>query len=87
MQVNLVQTSKNQCSHVDLGCKIKKPELRRKLERPRKYRIKPYDEVGTSKKRKVCSKYSELGHIAKTCRGGPTTSQKMRQSTRQDGSG
>jgi hypothetical protein len=51
---------------VDLGFKIKKPKLRRKPRRPKKSRIKPYDEVGTSKKRKVCSECNELGHTAKT---------------------
>jgi len=80
-------TSKDQWSHVDLGYKINKPKLRRKPERPRKSRIKPFDEVGTSKKRKVCSECNELGHTAKTCQGSPTASQKRRQSTSQDGSG
>jgi len=80
-------TSKDQWSHVDLGYKINKPKLRRKPRRPRKSRIKPFDEVGTSKKRNVCSEYNELGHTAKTCQGDPTASQKRRQSTSQDGSG
>jgi hypothetical protein len=73
-----------QCSHVDVGYKIKKPKLKRKLGRPTKSTIKPYAEVGTSQK--VCYECSELGRIAKTCQGGPTTSQKRRQSTPQDGS-
>ena len=80
-------TSKDQWSHVDLGYKINKPKLRRKPGRLRKSRIKPFDEVGTSKKRNVCSEYNELGHTAKTCQGGPTASQKRRQSTPYDGSG
>ena len=79
-------TSKDQWPHVDLGYKIKKPKLRRKPGRPRKSRIKPHDEVGTSKKRKVCSECNELGHTAKHCQGGPTASQKKRLSTPQDGS-
>jgi hypothetical protein len=45
--------SKDQWSHVDLGYKIKKPKLRKKPRRPRKSNIKPYEEVGTSKKRYV----------------------------------
>ena len=80
-------TSKDQWSHVDLGYKINKLKLRRKPGRPKKSRIKPFDEVSTSKKRKVCSECNELGHTAKTCQGSPTASQKRRQSTPQDGSG
>ncbi|RLN24244.1 hypothetical protein C2845_PM07G08430 [Panicum miliaceum] len=40
-------TSKDIRPHVDLGYKIKKPKLRRKLGRPRKSRIKAYNEAGT----------------------------------------
>jgi hypothetical protein len=71
-------TSKDQWTHVDFGYKIKKPKMRRKPRRPRKSRIKPHDEVATTKKRKMCSEYNELGHTAKTCQGGPTASQKRR---------
>jgi len=78
-------TSKDDWCHVDLGYKIKKPKLRRKPIRPRKTRIKAYDEIGTSKKRNMCSECNELGHTAKTCQGGPTASQKRMKS--QDGSG
>ena len=60
-------TSKDSWPRVDLGYKIKKPKLRRKPGRPRISRIKSYDEVGTSKKRKPCSKCNELGHIANHC--------------------
>ena len=68
-------TSKHQWTRVDLGHKICKPKLRRKLGRPRKSRIKPYDEVGTKKKRK-CSECQELGHTAKYCQGGLTAKEK-----------
>ena len=78
-------TSEYQWPHVDLGYKIKKPKMRRKPGRPRKSRIKPHDEVATGKNRKICSECNELGHTAKTCQGGPTASQKRRQSTPQDG--
>ena len=60
-------TFKDQWTHVDLGYKIKKPKMRRKPERPRKSRIKPHDEVATTKKRKMCSECNELGHTTKTC--------------------
>jgi hypothetical protein len=80
-------TSKDQWPHVDLGYKIKKPKLRRKPGRPRKSRFKSFDEVGISKKRKVCSECNELGHTAKTCQGGPTASQKRMRSTPQPESG
>ena len=43
-------TSKDQWSHVDLGYKINKPKLRRKLGRPRKSRIKPFDEAELARK-------------------------------------
>jgi hypothetical protein len=72
-------TSKDQWPHVNLGYKISKPKLRRKPGRPRKSRIKAFDEVGTGKKRKVCSEHNELGHTTKTCQGGPTASQMRRQ--------
>jgi len=45
-------TSKDQWLHVDLGYKINKPKLRRKPGRPSKSRIKPFDDVGTSKKKR-----------------------------------
>jgi hypothetical protein len=69
-------TSKDNWPHVDLGSKIKKPLLRRKPGRPRITRIKSYDEIGTSKKRKPCSECNEPGHIAKYYQEGPTASQK-----------
>jgi hypothetical protein len=68
-------TSKDSWPRVDLGYKIKKPKLRRKPGRPRKSRIKAYDEGGTSKKQRPCSECHELGHTAKHCQGGPTASQ------------
>lgn len=74
-------TSKDQWPHVNLGYTIHKPKLRRKPGRPRKSRIKAFDEVGTTKKRKVCSECNELGHIAKTCQGGPTAREKRMRST------
>ena len=52
-------TSKDSWPHIDLGYKINKPKLRKKPERPRKSRIKAYDEVGPSKKRKTCSECHE----------------------------
>ena len=64
-------TSKDQWPHVDLGYKINKPKMRRKPGRPRKSRIKPHDEVATTKKRNMCSECNELGHTTKTCQGGP----------------
>ena len=79
--------SKDQWPHVDLGYQIKKPKMRRKPGRLRKSRIKPHDEVATTKKRKKCSECNELGHTTKTCQEGLTASQKRRQSTPQDGSG
>jgi hypothetical protein len=79
-------TSKDNWPHVDLGYKIKKPKLRRKPGRPRNYRIKSFDEATTSKKRKLCSKCGELGHIAKYCQGGPTASQKRNCSSSQNDS-
>ena len=79
-------TSKDSGPHVDLGYKIKKPKLRRKPGRPRVFRMKSYDEAGTSKKRKPCSECNELGHIAKHCQRGPTASQKRKLSASQDGS-
>ena len=60
-------TYKDDWCHVYLGNKIKKPKLRRKPSRPIKTRIKTYDEIGTSKKRKMCAECNELGHTAKTC--------------------
>ena len=77
-------TSKDSWPRVDLGYKIKKPKLRRKLGRPRISRMKSYDEVGTSKKRKPCSECNELGHIAKRCQGGLTASQKRKLLTSQN---
>lgn len=68
--------SKDQWQKVDLGYKIKKPKLRRKPGRPKKSRIKPYDEVSTGKKRRICSECNEVSHTAKHCQGGPTASQK-----------
>ena len=60
-------SSKDQCPHINLGYKIKKPKIRRKPGRPRKSRIKPHDEVATTKKRNMCSECNELGHTTKTC--------------------
>ena len=77
-------TSKDSWSRVDLGYKIKKPKLRRKSGRSRISRMKSYDEVGTSKKRKPCSECNELGHIAKRCQGGLTASQKRKLLTSQN---
>jgi len=79
-------TSKDQWPKVDLGYKIQKPKLRRKPGRPRKSRIKAYDEISTSKKRRPCTECNELGHTAKHCQGGLTASQKRRQTSSQDGS-
>ena len=62
-------TSKHFWPRVDLGYKIKKPMLRRKLGRPRKTRIKASDEPG-ARKRKRCSECHELGHTAKKFQGG-----------------
>jgi hypothetical protein len=73
-------TSKDSWPHVDLGYKIKKPKLRRKPGRPRKFRIKAYDERGNSKKQRPCSECHKLGHTAKHYQGGPTTSQTKRES-------
>jgi hypothetical protein len=60
-------TSKDLWPRVDLGYKIHKPKLRRKPRRPRKSRFKAYDEVSSSKKRRLCSECHEPGHLAKTC--------------------
>ena len=79
-------TSKDQWPKVDLGYKIQKPKMRRKPGRPRKSRIKAYDEISTSKKRRPCTKCNELGHTAKHCQGGLTASQKRRLTSSQDGS-
>jgi hypothetical protein len=68
--------SKDQWPNFDLGYKVEKPELRRKPERPRKSRIKPYDEVSSSKKRRLCPECGELNHTANTCEGGTAASQK-----------
>lgn len=73
--VFLAITSKHQWARVDLGYKICKPKLRRKPGRPRKSRIKASDEIGT-KKRRRCTECNELGHLAKTCQGGPTTKER-----------
>lgn len=78
-------TSKDSWPHVDLGYKIKKLKLRRKPGRPRKSRIKAFDEVGPSKKQKTCSECHELGHTAKYCQGGLTASQKRKISSSQNG--
>jgi hypothetical protein len=72
--------SKDSWPYVDLGYKLKKPKLRRKPGRPRIGRIKAYDEVGT-KKQRPCSECNELGHTAKHCQGGPTSSQKKQRSS------
>jgi hypothetical protein len=48
-------TSKDLWPRVDLGYKIHKPKLRKKPGRPRKSRFKAYDEVSSSKKRRLCS--------------------------------
>ena len=80
-------TSKDSWPHVDLGYKITKPKVKRKPGRPRKSRIKAYDEVGTSKKRKTCSECHELGHTAKHCLGGLTAIQKRKLSSSQNGPG
>ena len=40
-------TSKDSWPHVDLGYKITKPKVKRKPGRPRKSRVKAYDEVST----------------------------------------
>jgi hypothetical protein len=79
-------TSKDLCPRVDLGYKIHKPKLRRKPRRPRKSRFKAYDEVSSSKKRRLCSECHEPGHLAKTCQGGLTASQKRRLNSSQHGS-
>ena len=79
-------TSKDQWPKVDLGYKIQKPKMRRKPGRPRKSRIKAYDEISTSKKRRPCTKCNELGHTAKHCQGGLTASQKRRLTSSHDGS-
>ena len=42
--------SKDQWPHVDLGYQIKKPKMRRKPGRPRKYRIKPYEKLALVRK-------------------------------------
>jgi hypothetical protein len=77
-------TSKQFWPRVDLDYKIKKPILRRKPGRPRKSRIKASDEPGSTKQKR-CSECLELGHIAKTCQGGPTATQKrMRLSSNND---
>ena len=60
-------TSKDLWPRVDLGYKIHKPKLRRKPGRPKKSRFKAYDEVSSSKKRRLCSECHEPGHLAKTC--------------------
>jgi hypothetical protein len=73
--VFLAITSKHQWARVDLGYKICKPKLRRKPGRPRKSRIKASDEIGT-KKRRRCTECNELGHLAKTCQGGPTAKER-----------
>jgi hypothetical protein len=67
-------TSKQFWPHVKLGCKIKKPILRRKPGRPRKCKIKASDEPSTKKRR--CPKCHELGHTTKKCQGGLTARQK-----------
>jgi hypothetical protein len=79
-------TSKDIWPRVDLGYKIHKPKLRRKPRRPRKSRFKAYDEVSSSKKRRLCSECHEPGHLAKTCQGGLTASQKRRLNSSQHGS-
>ncbi len=79
-------TSKHMWPRVDLGYKIKKPKLRRKPGRPRVSRMKASDEAGTRKKRQ-CSECHELGHTARYCQGGPTTSQKRRRLASENPSG
>jgi hypothetical protein len=68
-------TSKDSWTRLDLGYTIKKPKLRRKPGRPRKSRIKAYDEAST-KKQRPCSECHELGHTAKHCQRGPTAKEK-----------
>jgi hypothetical protein len=79
-------TSEDLWPHVDLGYKIHKSKLRRKPGRPRKSRFKAYDEVRSSKKRRLCSECHEPGHLAKTCQEGRTASQKRRLNSSQHGS-
>ncbi|XP_062186670.1 uncharacterized protein LOC133890252 [Phragmites australis] len=79
-------TSKHQWPRVDIGCKIKKPKLRRKPGRPRVSRIKASDEAHT-RKRRECTECHELGHTAKHCQGGLTASQKRRLSSSENTSG
>jgi hypothetical protein len=79
-------TSKDLWSRVNLGYKIHKPKLRRKSGRPRKSRFKAYDEVSSSKKRRLCSECHEPWHLAKTCQGSLTASQKRRLKSSQHGS-
>jgi hypothetical protein len=79
-------TSKDLWPRVDLGFKIHKPKLRRKPGRPRKSRFKAYDEVNSSKKKRLCSECHELGHLVRTCQGGLTASQKRRLNSSQHGS-
>ncbi|XP_062179417.1 uncharacterized protein LOC133884028 [Phragmites australis] len=79
-------TSKHQWPRVDIGCKIKKPKLRRKPGRPRVSRIKASDEAHT-RKRRECTECHELGHTAKHCQGGLTASQKRRFSSSENTSG
>jgi hypothetical protein len=71
-------TSKQLWKRVDAGYTIKKPQLRRKLDRPRVLRIKAFDELG-KKKIRECSECHEIGHTVKYCQGGPTASQKKRR--------
>ncbi|OEL37001.1 hypothetical protein BAE44_0001980 [Dichanthelium oligosanthes] len=80
-------TSKGSWPYVDLGYKIKKPKLRKKPGKPRGSRIKAYNEVGTSKKKRPFTECNELGHRAKPCQGGPMTIQKTKLSSSQNGSG
>jgi hypothetical protein len=68
-------TSKHLWPEVDIGYKISKPKLRRKVGRPKVARIKPSDEVLTKKRRK-CIECNELGHTTRYCQGGLTTRQK-----------
>jgi hypothetical protein len=78
-------TSKDLWPHGDLVYKVHKPKLTRKPRRPIKSRFKAYDEVGSSKKIRLCSECHVPGHLAKICHGGLTASQKRRLNFSQQG--
>jgi hypothetical protein len=78
-------TSKHFWPSVDLGYKIHKPKLRRKLGKPRISSIKASDEPG-ARKRKMCFECGELGHTAKKCQGGLTARKKKMKATYENAS-